>query len=88
MGPRNLQKLVGGGLWDLAQLKQLYRDKVCGVSCPVSLFVQCQSGNLTEGLGSRSVGWCWNCGRLLEWGGRGITSCGNMIKASCTESFN
>lgn len=28
VGPRNLRKLVDGGLRDLARLKQLYRDKV------------------------------------------------------------
>lgn len=32
VGPRNLRKLVDKGFAEVAQLKQLYRDKVCGFS--------------------------------------------------------
>ena len=35
VGPRNLRKLVDGGLRDLARLKQLYTDKVYS---PLSFF--------------------------------------------------
>jgi hypothetical protein len=43
VGPRNLRKLVDGGLRDLARLKQLYTDKVYA---PLSFFLVCLAKEL------------------------------------------
>jgi hypothetical protein len=41
VGPRNQRKLVDKGFDGVAQLKQLYRDKVCALSCSRLLILCC-----------------------------------------------